>query len=73
MRALACSALSTTGNTLDLTSDVNAFYQTLLPTGVTGLVTSDSISNNAGSYTYSVIATGSASSGAATITKKDIG
>lgn len=70
MRALAGTALPTTGNILDLTSDVNAFYQTLLPTGVTGSVASASIANNAGSYTYTVIATGSGSGGGATVTKK---
>lgn len=70
MRALAGSALPTTGNTLDLTSDVNTFYQTLLPSGVTGSVTSASITNNAGSYSYTVIATGSASAGGFTVTKK---
>ncbi len=70
MRALAGSALPTTGNTLDLTSDVNAFYQTLMPTGVTGFVTSALIINNAGSYTYSVIATGTASAGPTAVTKK---
>jgi len=70
MRALAGTALPTTGNTLDLTADVNTFYQTLLPTGITGAVTSASITNNAGSYTYTVIATGSGSGGGITVTKK---
>lgn len=70
MRSLAGSALPTSGNTLVLTSDVNTFYQTLLPTGITGSVTSATIANNAGSYTYTVIATGSGSGGGTTVTKK---
>lgn len=70
MRALAGAALPTTGNTLNLTSDVNSFYQTILPSGVTGSVTSATITNNSGSYTYTVIATGSATMMSTTVTKK---
>ncbi len=56
MRALAASngGMPTTGNTLDLTTPVNVFFQSLLPTGATGSVSSASIANNAGVYTYVV-------------------
>ena len=71
MRALAGTSMPASGSSLDLTSDVNTFYQTLLPTGVTGSVSSASISNSGGTYTYTVIANGSASAGGGiTVTKK---
>lgn len=71
MRALAGTSMPASGSSLDLTSAVNTFYQTLLPTGVTGSVSSASISNSAGTYTYTVIANGSASAGGGiTVTKK---
>lgn len=72
MRALARagSGMPALGASVDLTTQVNTFFQSLMPTGVTGAVSSASISNKAGVYTYSVVASGTKTVGAITITKK---
>ena len=52
--AVAGAGLPASGSSVDLTTSVNTFFQTLLPTGVIGSVTNASISNAAGIYTYLV-------------------
>jgi hypothetical protein len=56
MRALASSngGMPAAGAELDLTTQVNSFFQTLLPTGASGTVSNAKISNASGVYTYIV-------------------
>lgn len=61
MKALAGSNMPSAGNTVDLTNQVNEFFQTLLPTNTTGSVTSASIRNDSGVYTYLVETTSNVS------------
>ena len=72
MRALARagSGMPAAGASVDLTTSVNTFFQSLVPNGVTGSVTSAGISNAAGVYTYTVVAQGTSTVGAITLTKK---
>lgn len=62
MRALAVAngGMPVAGAQLDLTTQVNSFFQTLLPTGATGSVSSASIANDGGVYTYLVESSASA-------------
>lgn len=52
MKALAGSSMPASGSSLDLTSAFNTFFQTLLSNGATATVSSATITNNAGTYTY---------------------
>lgn len=61
MRALAIAAggLPASGTSVDVTSAMDTLYQTLLPAtpvAITGSVTSATVSNAAGIYTYSFVA-----------------
>lgn len=62
MFALAGSNFPASGSSLDLTSQVNTFIQTLLPSGANGTVTSAVITNNNGSYLYKVVFMGTTAS-----------
>ena len=55
--AIAGSGLPASGATATITTNVNTFFQTLLPVGATGTVSLASIENGGASYTYSFVAT----------------
>jgi len=55
--AIAGSGLPASGATATITTDVNTFFQTLLPVGAIGSVSLASIENAGGSFTYSFVAT----------------
>jgi len=61
MRALASTSMPVSGSSTDVTTSVNTFFQGILPTGVTGTVSSATISNALGVYTYTVEASGTSS------------
>lgn len=52
MKALAGSNMPTAGNTLDLSTSVNSFFQTLLSGGAHATLNAATITNNSGIYTY---------------------
>jgi hypothetical protein len=52
MKALAGSNMPTAGNTLDLSTSVNSFFQTLLSGGAQATLNAATITNNSGVYTY---------------------
>jgi len=64
MRALAIAAggLPASGATVDVTTGMETLYQALLPTATTGSVSSATVSNASGVYTYTYIAVATGSS-----------
>jgi hypothetical protein len=64
MRALAIAAggLPASGATVDVTTGMDTLYQALLPTATTGSVSSATVSNASGVYTYTYIALATGSS-----------